>query len=182
MHLDMLDMWKMADGEVRRQLNIQKRSHNIYISLCDSFSSLLSPTRTRPTPMSAALTPVTLVGGTGLTGSAAVKALLASSHAFALTTLTRRPLEGESSNPSTTYTNKTFSDLFEAVKGDVATKGGVYVSCLGTTRAAAGGLDKQIRIDLDLNRDLVQKAKEDGASTVSLRPIHEQLGARSRSL
>jgi uncharacterized protein YbjT (DUF2867 family) len=132
--------------------------------------------------MSAALTPVTLVGGTGLTGSAAVKALLASSHPFALTTLTRRPLEGESSNPSTTYTNKTFSDLFEAVKGDVATKGGVYVSCLGTTRAAAGGLDKQIRIDLDLNRDLVQKAKEDGASTVSLRPIHEQLGARSRSL
>jgi uncharacterized protein YbjT (DUF2867 family) len=118
--------------------------------------------------MSAALTPITLVGGTGLTGSAAVKALLASAHPFALTTLTRRPLDGESSNPSTTYVNKTFSDLFEAVKGEVSSKGGVYVSCLGTTRAAAGGLDKQIRIDLDLNRDLAQKAKEDGATTVSL--------------
>jgi hypothetical protein len=93
---------------------------------------------------------------------------LASTHPFALTTLTRRPLDCESSNPSTTYTNKTFPDLFEAVKGPVATKGGVYVSCLGTTRAAAGGLDKQIRIDLDLNRDLAQKAKEDGASTVGL--------------
>jgi len=43
------------------------------------------------------------------------------------------------------------------------------VSCLGTTRAAAGSTKNQERIDLDLNRELAQKAKHDGVDTVSRR-------------
>lgn len=119
--------------------------------------------------MSSAI-PVTLVGATGLTGAETYKALLKSkSSAFAVTTLARKALPTETpANAATTTTPRQFSDLFEAPKGQVATKGGVYVSCLGTTRGVAGGVENQRRIDLDLNRDLAQKAKEDGASTVSL--------------
>jgi uncharacterized protein YbjT (DUF2867 family) len=112
-------------------------------------------------------TPVTLVGATGLTGAATLRALLASSHPCAISALTRRPISETPSNPSSSFSNETFSDLAEAVKGTVATKGGLYVSCLGTTREAAGGIENQIKIDLDLNRDLAKKAKDDGASTVS---------------
>ena len=43
------------------------------------------------------------------------------------------------------------------------------MSCLGTTRAAAGSTKNQERIDLDLNRELAQKAKHDGVDTVSRR-------------
>jgi hypothetical protein len=41
------------------------------------------------------------------------------------------------------------------------------VSCLGTTRADVGGINKQRAIDLDMNRDLAQQARNDGAETVS---------------
>lgn len=115
--------------------------------------------------------PVTLVGATGLTGAEAYKALLKSkSSAFAVTTLARKALPAETpANAASTTTPKQFNDLFDAPKGQVAIRGGVYVSCLGTTRGIAGGVEQQRRIDLDLNRELAQKAKEDGASTVSSR-------------
>lgn len=46
-------------------------------------------------------------------------------------------------------------------------QGGIYVSCLGTTRADAGGTAEQEKVDLGLNKDLATRAKKDGASTVS---------------
>ena len=116
-------------------------------------------------------TPVTVVGGTGLTGAESLTALLASSHAFAVTALTRRSVEKSSSNPSSSFSNKTFPDLLEAVKAPVGTSGGVYVSCLGTTLQIAGSVAKQRQIDVDLNRDLAKKAREDGATTVGLESL-----------
>lgn len=41
------------------------------------------------------------------------------------------------------------------------------MSCLGTTRAKAGGTAEQEKLDLGLNKDLATRAKKDGASTVS---------------
>lgn len=114
--------------------------------------------------------PVTLVGATGLTGAEAYKAFLASkSSAFAVTAIARRAPPSEApGNPATSSTTKQYADLFEAAKSQVASEGGVYASCLGTTRGSAGSVDAQRKIDLDLNRDLAQRAKEDGASTVSV--------------
>ena len=60
------------------------------------------------------------------------------------------------------------SDLFDAPSGAVAERNGVFVSCLGTTRSAAGGVDKQRKVDVDLNISLAEKAKADGADTVYL--------------
>lgn len=42
----------------------------------------------------------------------------------------------------------------------------VFVSCLGTTKAQAGSIDNQRKIDLDLNLTLAQAAKDAGADTV----------------
>lgn len=118
--------------------------------------------------------PITLVGGTGLTGSAALLALLQSPSAIQLTTITRKdapsPIQAFT-NGSTTYTNRPFPNLSDAIGSSegVGPSGGVYISCLGTTRGAAGGFEKQKEIDLYLNRDLVKKAKADGAKTVSHR-------------
>ncbi|WVW86609.1 hypothetical protein I302_108662 [Kwoniella bestiolae CBS 10118] len=121
------------------------------------------------------LTPVTLVGATGLTGSASLRSLLLSTHPFNLTVLSRRPLSESitprPSNPSTTLSTKIHEDLF-AIPTDqslkVSEKGGIYVSALGTTRAKAGGTANQERVDLGLNRDLAKRAKEDGADTMIL--------------
>ncbi|ORY35005.1 putative endoplasmic reticulum protein [Naematelia encephala] len=114
-------------------------------------------------------TPITIVGATGLTGHAAFTSLLSSIHPFAVTALTRRPLDAPTSlSPGSTYTNKVYPDLFDAPKETVAEPGGIYVSCLGTTRAAAGGLEKQEKIDVFLNCELAEKAKKDGADYLLL--------------
>jgi len=126
--------------------------------------------------------PITLVGGTGLTGSATLIALLQSPSAVNLTAITRKehpaPVQNYT-NASTSYVNRALTNLADAIAstGGVGPNGGVYISCLGTTRGQAGGFEKQKEIDLYLNRDLVTKAKADGAKTVSLLVIWHVLMA-----
>jgi len=130
--------------------------------------------------MSTRPTPVTLVGATGLTGSSALRALLSSPVPSAIRALTRRRLdrpvpEGQGS-PQTVYENTVHPDLLqlaEAITGDagpaggavaVGAPGGVFVSCLGITRAKAGGLAAQERVDVDLGVGLARRAKEEGST------------------
>lgn len=114
-------------------------------------------------------TPLTIVGSTGLTGSAALRALLASPANFAITALTRRAHPQTAANPKTSYTNRVLADASEASSSPelLAAPGSVYVSCLGTTRADAGSVEAQKKIDYDLNLALATRAKKDGAKTVS---------------
>lgn len=91
-------------------------------------------------------TPVTLVGATGLTGSSTLSSLLSSTHPFAITTLTRRALPFSSAstaaNPQSSYENRTYPDFSEVLTSkdsSIASRGGVIISCLGTTQAARGG-------------------------------------------
>jgi uncharacterized protein YbjT (DUF2867 family) len=114
---------------------------------------------------------VTLVGATGLVGKATFQSLLTSPSTINLTTLTRRaipPPSGPSFNPDTKHTNTVFPDLFTvpSTKTPIAEKGGVYISCLGSTRAAAGGVEAQEQLDHGLNRDIARRARENGAETV----------------
>ncbi|KAK8849436.1 hypothetical protein IAR55_004768 [Kwoniella newhampshirensis] len=117
-------------------------------------------------------TAVTLAGATGLTGGFSLKSILTSPHAFDLTVLTRRSLSDTPTpiNPSTKLTTRLYNDLFTAPTDEhsIAQPGGIYISCLGTTRAKAGGTAQQEKIDLDLNRDLAARAKKDGADTMIL--------------
>lgn len=112
---------------------------------------------------------IILLGSTGLTGSATLRALLSSPvHPFRISTFTRTaPPPTPARLASTSHTTRTFSDLIEAVNEHLAERGAVYVSCLGTTREAAGGFEQQKKVDVDLNRALARKAREDGAGMVS---------------
>lgn len=117
---------------------------------------------------------VTLVGATGLVGSRSLLSILSSSTPFSITTLTRRALPANltpsPTSPSTKLDQRQYTDLFDAPKDttSIAQKGGVYITALGTTRAAAGSTEAQEKIDLVLNRDLAKRAKEDGADTIIL--------------
>lgn len=114
-------------------------------------------------------TSVTLVGATGLVGTFALTFFLGSTFPFAVATLTRRPIpDRAASSCSPRFTSQVFDDLADATRAQVSAPGGIYVSCLGTTRRAAGGSKQQQAIDLDLNRDLARKAKADGADTLIL--------------
>jgi uncharacterized protein YbjT (DUF2867 family) len=124
--------------------------------------------------MSSAL-PVTIAGATGLTGSATLKALLASSTPSSITALTRRPLAAPvaPASTSTVYDNRVLELVHDkaATWGEIAKPGGVFISCLGTTKAAAGSIAEQEKIDVFLNKALAEKAKADGAETVSFRGL-----------
>lgn len=119
---------------------------------------------------------VTLVGATGLTGSQALSYLLASPQNFFVKAITRRAAPQPTSPPAAPgakYENEVVHDLWTVE--DVAKQGDVYVSCLGTTRAQAGGADKQVLVDRDLNISLADKAKAQGAETVSTPSLNRLL-------
>jgi hypothetical protein len=118
--------------------------------------------------MSTSPIPITLLGSTGLTGNATLHTLLMSpKQAFSITTFSRSaPKVPIAISKQTTHNSRTFADLADAVNEQVGTPGGVYATCLGTTRAQAGGFEQQRKIDLELNRDLARKAKADGCTTV----------------
>ncbi|WOO81566.1 Protein fmp52, mitochondrial [Vanrija pseudolonga] len=114
---------------------------------------------------------ITLVGSTGLVGAAALSALLSSPTKLALTTLTRRAVPTPApANTSTTLTALVQPSLADAVGAPepLAHNGSVYITALGTTRAAAGSLEGQEKIDYVLNRDLAARAHADGAETIIL--------------
>ena len=116
-----------------------------------------------PTPV-----PIILIGATGLTGAATLSALLRTKTALDITTIARKAINPDpASHPDTVYSHNFVTDLFEAPSGDVGKKGGVYISCLGTTRGSAGSFAEQEKLDLGLNRDLANKAKKDGSERVS---------------
>lgn len=116
--------------------------------------------------------PVTLVGATGLTGTTTLQSLLQSSTPFSIRTIARRPIPSTTppNKPETTHSQTTVPDLFGVPKSPekIVEDGGIWVSCLGTTRAAAGGVDEQQKLDLGLNKDLAKKAKEQGAKGIIL--------------
>ncbi|KAL1408275.1 Protein fmp52, mitochondrial [Vanrija albida] len=110
---------------------------------------------------------LTIVGSTGLTGAAALAALLNSPTSFAITALSRRA-DAQAPSTNSTFTNRVEPDLAAVASAaePLVPAGGVYITALGTTRAQAGGVAQQEAIDLTLNRELATRAKKDGASTI----------------
>jgi hypothetical protein len=154
-------------------------------------------------------TSVTIAGGTGLTGSATLLSLLSSKQPYDLRTLTRRALPDPSlsassadsssttkpsavpghGNAQTVYHNIVVPTLLDlADEASTGTQldgawmpGGVLVSCLGTTRAKAGGLANQKKVDVDLGLELGRRAKAGGVQRVSLLPACDRVAVAVRS-
>ncbi|KAF2452908.1 hypothetical protein BDY21DRAFT_424834 [Lineolata rhizophorae] len=114
-----------------------------------------------------------LAGSTGLVGSHILSDLHLLPTVRSIYAFTRRPLVGPSASklhPIESADTSTWASRFPAS----ATPDGsdsppdVFLSALGTTRAAAGGLTQQRAIDVDLNAALARAAKDKGVRTYVL--------------
>ncbi|EDO14770.1 hypothetical protein Kpol_312p9 [Vanderwaltozyma polyspora DSM 70294] len=103
-----------------------------------------------------------VLGATGLCGSFFVKFAEKAAKFTSVNTITRRELDFESK--ANQIVEKDSTKWSELIPDDTK----YLFSGLATTRAAAGGLDNQYKIDYDLNIELAKAAKEKGCSTLVL--------------
>lgn len=106
---------------------------------------------------------VALVGSTGLIGGHILSALANNPAVSVLHAYSRRelPIASSKLQPLTSADASTWPSLYPQNTS-------LFISALGTTRAAAGGFDNQRKIDYDLNLDLAKAAKKAGATTYVL--------------
>lgn len=103
-----------------------------------------------------------VLGATGLCGSAMLKAAIASGKYSEVTTITRRSLPFESSAKQIVEEDN--SKWASLISADIE----CVFTALAITKAAAGGLENQYKIDHDLNIELIKAAKAKGCKTVVL--------------
>ncbi|KAI1211244.1 NAD(P)-binding protein [Annulohypoxylon truncatum] len=104
-----------------------------------------------------------VIGSTGLTGSHILSTLLGLDAFKTVYTISRRAPAAESPKLTATVepdTTKWASSLFS-----VTPPPSVVFSALGTTRAQAGGLANQWKIDHDLNIELIKASRTAGVKT-----------------
>jgi len=112
------------------------------------------------------MTSTAVVGSTGLVGSNILSTLLSHPLISSVHSLSRR-------QPPSTSTKlhplvSTDSSQWPAQLSSVAPPPSIFFSALGTTRAAAGGVEAQRKIDHDLNLDLAKSAKAAGVKVYVL--------------
>jgi uncharacterized protein YbjT (DUF2867 family) len=104
-----------------------------------------------------------IFGSTGLTGSHILSTLLATQSSTPIITISRRAPSASSPNLTTILepdTTKWASSI-----ANVTPKPDTIISAVGTTRAQAGSLANQWKIDHDLNIELATAAKDAGVRT-----------------
>lgn len=111
-----------------------------------------------------------LVGGTGLVGSYILHTLINSTSVTSIVAYTRNAGKIQESSPKLHQVVNSDSSQWgpdiSALKHEDIPQ--IFFSALGTTKAAAGGVEKQRKIDFDLNLLLAKAAKEAGIRTYIL--------------
>ncbi|KAK7517913.1 uncharacterized protein IWZ02DRAFT_216778 [Phyllosticta citriasiana] len=112
-----------------------------------------------------------LAGSTGLVGGSILNTLIHHAAFAQVSAFSRRRLRQESpklstlpADPATVQDTATWPTLLPSP----APQPSVFFSGLGTTRAQAGGIDKQRAVDYDLNLALAKAAKDAGIKTYVL--------------
>ncbi|KAK8244878.1 hypothetical protein HDK77DRAFT_482100 [Phyllosticta capitalensis] len=112
-----------------------------------------------------------IAGSTGLVGGNILNTLVHHPAFSQVSAFARRRLRQESpklstisADPATTQDTAKWPSLMPSP----APQPSIFFSALGTTRAQAGGVDKQRAIDYDLNLALAKAAKESGVTTYVL--------------
>ncbi|KAK0629172.1 hypothetical protein B0T17DRAFT_589072 [Bombardia bombarda] len=99
-------------------------------------------------------------GSTGLTGAHILSILLSSGSPATVQTISRRA--PKSAGPTLQATIEPDTSLWASRLATLTPAPTTVISAVGTTRAAAGGLPNQWKIDHDLNVELAQAAKKQG--------------------
>lgn len=102
-------------------------------------------------------------GSTGLVGSYILSNLLATGPFKPVTTIARRAPKAESPNLNSIV--DTDVNKWPAALTGLSPAPHVTFSAIGTTRAAAGGIENQWKIDHDLNVEVARAAKQAGVKT-----------------
>ena len=106
-------------------------------------------------------TSVAVFGSTGLTGSNILSMLLASESAWnPVHTISRRT--PKSTGATLNAVVEADTDKWPPALAQITPTPSVVISAIGTTRAAAGGIQEQWKIDHDLNILIAKTAKEAG--------------------
>lgn len=101
-----------------------------------------------------------LIGSTGLVGNEALKALIASDAFPVLQTISRRA--PKQTSPKLAAVIEPETSAWAAALAGLSPVPTTLISGLGTTRAQAGGIANQWKIDHDLNVELAHAAKAAG--------------------
>lgn len=110
-------------------------------------------------------TSVALFGSTGLTGSNILTTLLAAESQWKpVHTISRRAPKSVGTNLDSVIESDS-SKWASALANLQPAPPSVVISAIGTTRAAAGGIQQQWKIDHDLNIEIAKAAKEAGVKT-----------------
>lgn len=112
------------------------------------------------------MTSTALVGSTGLVGSSILSTLLALPSISSVHTLSRR--QPAASDPRLHPLTSTDSAQWPSQFSSITPPPSIFLSALGTTKAAAGSIENQRKIDLDLNLSLAKAAKEAGVKVYVL--------------
>ncbi|CRG84511.1 Protein fmp52, mitochondrial [Talaromyces islandicus] len=113
---------------------------------------------------------VALLGSTGLVGSYILTNLLAHPSIARVDTVSRRTPTAGGSSPQVKLTTfvETETSRWANQIAQLSPPPSLYISALGTTRASAGGLANQYKLDLDLNIECAKAAREAGAKVFVL--------------
>ncbi|KAK4695187.1 oxidoreductase, partial [Lecanoromycetidae sp. Uapishka_2] len=109
-----------------------------------------------------------LVGCTGLIGSQILATLAALPQEPTIIALARKALPASSSKDSIKPLIESDSSKWAASIRQLSPPPSVFLSALGTTKAAAGSVEAQRKIDYDLNLSLATAAKESGVKVYVL--------------
>lgn len=102
-------------------------------------------------------------GSTGAVGSKILDTLLASAAFPSIKTISRRAPKGES--PKLEAVVEPESSKWGGLIGTLTPKPTIVFNAVGTTRAAAGGIENQWKVDHDLCIENAKAAKEAGVKT-----------------
>ncbi|KAI0382169.1 NAD(P)-binding protein [Hypomontagnella monticulosa] len=104
-----------------------------------------------------------IIGSTGLVGSHILSTILNVDAFKSVYTISRRQPKGES--PKLTAIVEADTTKWTSSLSSIAPPPSIVISALGTTRAQAGGIANQWKIDHDLNVELAKSAHAAGAKT-----------------
>ncbi|KAL6238838.1 protein fmp52, mitochondrial [Aspergillus navahoensis] len=113
---------------------------------------------------------VALIGCTGMVGAHILNSLIANPAVARIDTISRRTPQAASSAPQAKLTSIVSTDTskWACELSSLTPTPSIFISALGTTRAAAGSFENQYKLDHGLNLEMAKAARDAGTKVYVL--------------